>query len=148
MPGICKLGATRKHPIQRARELGATTGVPGPYTLAYYRDFADSFRAETLLHQNLAEYRVNESREFFRVTIDQAVKAIDEVAKQATIDARLGSEGMVGGEYEGSDSDDYPWACLFASFEPSDSPTLTTTEQAQCRALETHLAQNKGRPRI
>jgi hypothetical protein len=146
MPGICKIGATRKHPIQRARELSAATGVPGPYTLAYYRDFADCFLAETMLHQGLASYRVNESREFFEVTVNEVVRAIDEVVKIAAQEARLISEGMVGGEYKAECpiGEEYPFAALFASFAPSDSHYLNRQEQSQCRALESRLSKAKA----
>lgn len=138
MPGICKIGATRKHPIQRARELASSTGVPGPYTLSYYRDFVDSFKAETLLHKRLDEYRVNESREFFQVDVGSAVRAVDDVSKQ------LHSEGIRGGSYgRPVETVATPWAELFASFKASDSNELNEEEIAQCRALRSK--QQEGR---
>ncbi len=76
MPGLVKIGCTRKHPLQRARELGAGTGVPAEMVLAYYQDFSDCFEAERLTHEHYADYRVNESREFFQVAVSDAVKFV------------------------------------------------------------------------
>ena len=145
MPGICKIGATRKHPIQRARELGASTGVPGPYTLAYYRDFNDSFAAESAIHTKLASCRVDESREFFKIEVAKAIQAIDEVAKETAA-----SQGLTGGTLSNSSakrrlgtpsSDDVatPFAELFSTFDPNGPGELTADERRQCRALERAL---------
>ena len=143
MDGICKIGATRKHPIQRTKELSTSTGVPGPYTLAYYRDFVDCFAAESYLHTRLNSYRVDVSREFFEVTVDEAIKAIRDVGKDVGID----SEGLTGGtEIERQVTIPTPWAELFNSFDPNGPAELTDEEQLQCQQLSETL-QQKSRPR-
>lgn len=131
MPGICKIGATRSHPIQRTKEMGAPTGVPVPFTLAYYRDFLDAFDAETVIHKDLGAHRVNESREFFRISEGDAIAAIEKVVK------KVASEGLIGGASQARRNEvPTPWADLFASFDPSDNSELTPAEQLGCRALE------------
>lgn len=111
--------------------MGAPTGVPVPYTLAYYRDFIDAFDAETAIHKNLASLRVNAAREFFSISEADAIAAIEKVVKQ------VASEGLTGGASRGRTCEvPTPWADLFASFDLSDSSELTPAEQARCRALE------------
>lgn len=139
MPGLVKVGATRKHPLQRASELGAGTGVPEGFQLAYYRDFDDSFLAETLVHQRFADARVNQSREFFRVPLGEVVAFIDTLATSVDYCDQLASRGVVGGEYRPVvDEVATPWADLFATFT-GEGDTLNAEEQAACRALEARL---------
>ncbi len=156
MKGLVKIGATRKHPLQRAKELGAGTGVPGEFTIAYFRDFADCFAAETLVHQAFVNHRVNDSREFFEATVAEVVDYLDGLSTSNEYRAELASVGIRGGSYgdDGLDGIDNailkarvretppasvatPWADLFASFPDDGSPReLTPEEQTQCHALE------------
>lgn len=147
MPGLVKIGATRKHPIQRAKELGATTGVPGEFTLAYYRDYLDCFLAETLTHQVFDRFRVNESREFFRVSVGDVVAHLDSLPMSSQYREKLVSGGIIGGLWgEGCEVDSpprkpftpvvTPMAELFASFPDDGSPReLTQEERARCAPL-------------
>lgn len=131
MPGLVKVGATRKHPLQRANELGAGTGVPGAFELAYFRDFDDSFAAETAVHEHFAAARVNESREFFAASVGDVIAFINALA------AREASQGVTGGTYQRVvELDPMPWSELFATFEDRGDGVLNETEQAACRALE------------
>lgn len=144
IPGMVKIGATRKHPVERARELGAGSGVPGEYELAYFRDFKDCFNAETVLHDTFAGSRVNEAREFFYVDVGTAVKAVDDAARRQQKLAGVDSEDITGGSYQ----DVYreiatPWAELFASFDPSDDNELTAAEQSRCQALACQIRAQK-----
>ncbi len=138
MPGLVKIGATRKHPLQRAQELGAGTGVPAAMVLSYYHDFADCFEAERLVHEHFDALRVNESREFFRVELGVAVAFVAGLCNSSTYrEAALESAGMVGGTYQREVKlPATPWADLFASFDPDGPAELSPAEQAQCRALE------------
>lgn len=144
---LLKIGATRKHPLQRAQELGASTGVPGQFKIAYYRDFADCFRAETAMHRLLVDRRVNQSREFFDLPIDDAIHELDELARSGGMESsgltptdlveknqtRLGEAGLV----------QTPWALLFNSFTPSDDPNLNEEERRQCSELAIRLQQQQ-----
>ena len=137
-----KIGATRKHPIQRAKEVSAGTGVPRGYRLAYFRDYEDAFTAERLIHEAFAACRVNESREFFEVAVADVVTFMEGLTKGDAYQEALASTGLTGGNwvdmacrYPGPQVAT-PWAELFATFEDRGDGVLNATEQAACRALE------------
>ena len=52
----------------------AGTGVPGQFTVAYYRWFDDCFHAESTIHEMLLDVRVDPAREFFRIDVREAVQ--------------------------------------------------------------------------
>lgn len=66
MPGICKIGFTTKHPRIRMAELSRATSCPTPFELLGYFGSACPEFAEKNIHASLAEFRVNNMREFFR----------------------------------------------------------------------------------
>lgn len=139
---LLKVGATRKHPLRRARELSAGTGVPVDYEVAYFRDFDDCFLAETLVHQHFADDRINESREFFSSNLDAVVNYIDSIATSPIYHGGLGSANMTGGTWEEwarGTRVETPMSELFATFEDRGDGVLNATEQAACRALEKQL---------
>lgn len=142
---ILKIGATRKHPIQRAKEVSAGTGVATPFSLAYYRDYEDAFLAERLIHEAFAGCRVNESREFFEVAIADVVTFMESLTKGDAYQEAVASSGLIGGDWveRGGGSCRYqgpqvatPFADLFATFEDRGDGILNATEQAACRQLE------------
>ncbi len=145
---VLKLGCTRKHPLSRAKELSASTGVPEDYKLVYYLSFGDCFLAESLIHDHFATRRINESREFFEVGITEAISFIETLG--ASAEYREGVAGqeealsVSGGEWveplrrawADVAATPTPFADLFASFDPDGPAELTEEEQAKCRALE------------
>lgn len=82
MPGHIKIGMTTRRPEDRVAELSSATGVPARFELAYSRAFENARLAETMVHDRLEQrgLRVTQAREFFQITVDEAVAAIDEVA--------------------------------------------------------------------
>ncbi len=140
MPGIVKIGATRQHPLTRVKELSAPTGVPGEYKLAYYRSFGDCFIAESLTHEHYALRRINESREFFEVHVDEVIAFVMGLANSAAYRERVDAsepDAVVGGTHQRRAKPvATPWAELFATFEDRGDGVLNKAEQAQCRALE------------
>lgn len=150
MPGLYKIGATRKHPLQRAKELAAGTGVPTPFSIAYYRDYADCFLAETLVHERFESERVAESREFFSANLSEIVTFIDALPTSTEYKDDLASQDLTGGDY-GNEyiTKEYltkvqkayrdtptPYAELFATFPDDGTPReLTEEEQMKCRRL-------------
>lgn len=131
---LVKVGATRKHPIQRATELSAGTGVPGQFTVAYWVHCSDCFRVESACHDRFADARVEEAREFFAVTVDEVV---------GHVRGLLGDWIKEGGEWIESAAhrqapvgESYPFAVLFASFpDDGEGRGLTDEEQAKCQEL-------------
>jgi len=145
---IVKIGATRQHPLKRAKELSAGTGVPEGYELAYYLDFDDCFKAETLVHEHFAKQRLNSATEFFSVEPAEAVAFISALATSSAYKTGLVSQGVSGGTVTAPWTGathwdvDTPFAELFASFgeDNGEARELTAEEQAACRELEGRMA--------
>ena len=128
--GLLKIGATRGNPIERARQLSNSTSAALPFTLAYSRRVNNPFEVEAALHRALAQYRVNDSREFFNVPIYKVIGLLeqyDEVPEMM---------------WEPVET---PYAELFAKFPDEDGAAreLTTDEQLACLRLK----QNLGKPK-
>lgn len=75
MPGIVKIGKTKRMPSDRSAEL-YTTGVAMPFRLVFaiLVDDVDTFERD--IHEELEGRRVNPSREFFRTEGGEAILAI------------------------------------------------------------------------
>ena len=80
MPGIVKIGATKRDPSERLREANAagTWRPPLPYELEGALRFVDAFAVESAIHVRLAPHRVNPRREFFRVAPDEVMRLLRE----------------------------------------------------------------------
>lgn len=75
---LVKIGKTTKDPEERAKELSSATGVATPFIVVYKRFFNNCTIAEKQVHTILTEQgcRVNDSREFFSVSIPDAINII------------------------------------------------------------------------
>ncbi len=72
MPGLLKIGMTKRNPRRRAKEL-ESTGVPTAFTVAWKSaPLANVSQAEQAAHNALAKFRVRRRREFFRVSLKTA----------------------------------------------------------------------------
>lgn len=67
MPGIVKIGFTERSPRARADELSGSTSVPCAFQVYSYVETEDPQASERAVHLALAEHRVSQSREFFRM---------------------------------------------------------------------------------
>lgn len=74
MSGIYKVGMTTTSPAIRARELSSATGVPAPFKVeaAFYSH--SPLDAEKEIHEALSDWRVNESREFFELNLEEIIQ--------------------------------------------------------------------------
>lgn len=72
LPHLLKIGRTAKAPGARMSEL-YTTGVPQPFDVECEIAVVDSVSAEAAAHEALAYCRTNGNREFFRVTLEEAL---------------------------------------------------------------------------
>ncbi len=86
MPGLVKIGLTTRSPEVRARELSRATGVPDEFEIIYDEIVSDADRAEAAIHELLAASRVNRAREFFRIDIRNAIKAVQQICKSFPVD--------------------------------------------------------------
>jgi hypothetical protein len=82
MPGMLKIGMTRRTPEERARELSRATGVPVPFRVAFAEYVRDCERAERLIHRRLDRYRANQNREFFSLPLVEAKRVLAEIADE------------------------------------------------------------------
>lgn len=131
MPDLIKLGATTKSPVERAKQLTDSTSSPSPFTVLYSKRVSDCTAAEALLHERFADQRVNDVREFFSITLEEAVFTMDRIAR------------LYG--YLPPDSPatmPLPWSELFASFDQDGPPELTVEERAKCKKLAVAIRTN------
>jgi hypothetical protein len=75
MPGVLKIGHTVRDSRARARELSGTS-IPTPYTVAFELFSEDCEALERNVHAQLADFRVEHNREFFRYPLDKAINLI------------------------------------------------------------------------
>lgn len=76
MPGLCKIGYTKKPPEERVKEVSRGTGVPMPFEVAWKFKCFDGDILEREVHKYLDGYRENADREFFRIPLEEAKQTI------------------------------------------------------------------------
>jgi hypothetical protein len=86
MRGIVKIGQTTRDVTTRVQELSRPTGVPTEFELVYSEVVSDVDSAESEIHAALADFRVNKSREFFRVSIFDAIQIVKSVSGRYRVD--------------------------------------------------------------
>jgi hypothetical protein len=80
---VVKIGLTSRTPDVRAREIYAgASGVPLPFEIAIAYSVADCKRAETMAHRALKTYRLNNRREFFRITPSVSASIVHKICEQ------------------------------------------------------------------
>ena len=90
IPGMVKIGMTTLTPEERAHQISSATGVPTPWIPVYSFKCFRSDLLESDVHDRLSAYRVNDNREMFAVTSEQARQVIEELGvKYASIDVKL-----------------------------------------------------------
>lgn len=92
MPGIVKIGQTTRDVTRRVHELSRPTGVPAEFEVVYSEVVSDVDSAESEIHAAMADFRVNRSREFFRVKIFDAIRGVQSVCQRYGVDEE--AEGM------------------------------------------------------
>jgi hypothetical protein len=77
-----KIGRTANDPSDRASDISGSTGVATPFEVAYVEAVPDCVRAETLVHRQLSDCRVNNNREFFHLDLSSAQETVHTVCEQ------------------------------------------------------------------
>ena len=72
MPGLIKVGFSTRSAESRAAELSAT-GVPLPFEVVFSAEVEAPSQVEAEIHARFAQYRISNSREFFQMTVDDAI---------------------------------------------------------------------------
>jgi hypothetical protein len=75
LPGLLKIGFSRKVPDERADEL-YTTGVPSPFVVEFYCLTEGDMELESTVHRLLSSARHSANREFFRIDLREAVACV------------------------------------------------------------------------
>lgn len=92
MPGLVKIGFTKVHPMERAKQLSANSGVAQPFTVLAYFGHERPSEVERMIHADFAQFRVNHLREFFRVpyrAIQQNMRCYSDEMTDAFYSAKL-----------------------------------------------------------
>lgn len=79
MPDIYKVGLTTTHPKKRAKELSSSTGVPEEFEIVRAFISENPSKDEAAIHKELARYRVNQGREFFRCPLKKILSVCERV---------------------------------------------------------------------
>lgn len=77
MPGIYKIGFTRNSPHLRAKQLSMPTGVPAEFDVLWYAELENADLIERELHERFSEFRVCQSREFFKACPFEMFESLD-----------------------------------------------------------------------
>jgi len=78
--GLLKIGKSDKDPTKYRVDELQTTGVPEPFKVEYYAFIDDPDALERTVHSLLSKTRHSANREFFKCSIEEAVKCIQENA--------------------------------------------------------------------
>jgi len=84
---IYKIGMTRRTPEERVRELSAAS-VPFPFDIHAKIHCENVPEIETLLHKHFRDRSVNKvnvGKEFFRVTLEEIVSAVEKIAEETQL---------------------------------------------------------------
>jgi len=75
--GLLKIGQTSKDPSIRRKDL-SSTGVPEEFVIEYQALTSDYQRQEKYIHQRLSKVRHSSKKEFFSVSVPEAINTIRE----------------------------------------------------------------------
>ena len=78
-PSLLKIGQTSKDPNIRRSDLNSS-GVPEEFIIEYYAFVEDYVQLELEVHTELNEVRYKENREFFEISVQEAINSIRSVA--------------------------------------------------------------------
>ncbi len=77
MPNTLKIGFTKRSVAERASELSSSTGVPQSFLVEYWRIVMEPEKVESMVHDDLSHNRVSDNREFFEMTVDDAIEVVE-----------------------------------------------------------------------
>jgi len=82
IPGQLKIGSTSKTPDERAAQVSRGSGVPTDFKVEFAFWCFNALACEREIHNLLKSSRVSKQREFFIVTLHEAVEAVKEIGKR------------------------------------------------------------------
>jgi hypothetical protein len=81
-PGMFKIGYTSIDPYTRATQVSRGSGVPQVFEVEWAYKCYKGERIEREIHKYFKEQRVNTEREFFRVTLEEAIAVIEQIGSK------------------------------------------------------------------
>ncbi len=81
IPGLYKVGRTRRSPEERARELSSQTGVPTPFEVAHEEYFSNCIKAEKEAHTMLNKKGFKKKKEFFEAELEDIIRVVVDIKK-------------------------------------------------------------------
>jgi len=81
-PGYYKIGYTKKNPEERAKQISNATGVIVPMVVEWAFHCYNGFALEQEVHHKLDAYRVSNQREFFQISLNEAMEAVKELGER------------------------------------------------------------------
>lgn len=103
MPDLVKIGYTKHMPQKRAREL-YSTGVALPFQVVYQARCRHYQQVEAEVHRRLKGKRLNDNREFFAISVSEAVKTVRRCAGRNLIDDEYFRKGQTAKPVRGNAS--------------------------------------------
>ena len=67
-----KIGYTKLNPEERAIQISSATGVPTPYKVEWAYKCFNGEIVERMTHEKLKAFRVNNRKEFFHISLEEA----------------------------------------------------------------------------
>ena len=83
MPGLVKIGFTKNKPSERVKQINAATGVALDFDVKYQYPCFNAHDLEKEIHIYLESqgFRVNKKKEFFNITVEQAISVIQRIGE-------------------------------------------------------------------
>ena len=82
MPGAVKIGYTKTSPDIRAKQLSSSTGVASPFKVEHAFQCFNAESLEGELHKFFDSYRINNNREFFRLSLKEVKEAVENLGQK------------------------------------------------------------------
>ena len=76
-PGLLKIGYTKQTPEERAKQISSATGVALPYKVEWAYKCFNGETVEREVHHKLKAQRVNNNKEFFQISLEEAKEIIN-----------------------------------------------------------------------
>ena len=75
--GMVKIGYTCTEVDNRQAQLSASTAIPTPFEIEHWEIVENPRALESFLHRKYSKARVNTGKEFFRVSADDVIEAMN-----------------------------------------------------------------------
>lgn len=84
IPNLLKIGFTSENPESRARKISKPTGVAGDFKLEFVFPCFNAHNLEKEIHIFLSSKRYKRNKEFFSITLEEAIKVVQTIGKRYT----------------------------------------------------------------